>query len=392
MNSAALRLQIEQALSNKIPSALSVRPHIERERVPCGMSEVDALMQGGFPLGAITELVGVECSGRTTAALSLVSTVTRSGSVCAWVDVSDALDPETAAANGVNLDRLLWVRAATGRLPPSGLIQMTGSSSSFAVGPQQPAPGGSGSPHPRSEGRGMPEAIHGLLQAQPRSGAVPIKRRDKSIGTPGVPNRALLTPNQRIEQISSDRLPPRRGENALPHREPRCSEPQHEKRRTPSSNQSKAKPACIDQKNQLACLRSRPWDALDHALKATDLLLQAGGFSAIVLDLAGTSPEHSWRIPLATWFRFRAACERSRTILVLLTQYPCARSSAELVLNMQPGSFESMGNVVSAIQYRAEVHRQRLQQDHQKLVSIRKSPQRETAAAWQGKTSWAQPR
>ncbi|MDQ2834513.1 MAG: hypothetical protein M3Y50_12345 [Acidobacteriota bacterium] len=39
----------------------------------------------------------------------------------------------------------------------------------------------------------------------------------------------------------------------------------------------------------------------------TDLLLQAGGFSAIVLDLGSIAPEHVSRIPLATWFRYGAA-------------------------------------------------------------------------------------
>src|SRR5579863_10416038 len=67
-----------------------------------------------------------------------------------------------------------------------------------------------------------------------------------------------------------------------------------------------------------------------------DLLLQAGGFSAIVLDMAGIAPEHAARVPLATWFRYRAAVERTRASLLLLTQHSCAKSSAELLLRFGP--------------------------------------------------------
>jgi hypothetical protein len=35
----------------------------------------------------------------------------------------------------------------------------------------------------------------------------------------------------------------------------------------------------------------------DSALRATDLLLHAGGFSAIVLDLGSIAPEYALRIP-----------------------------------------------------------------------------------------------
>ena len=34
--------------------------------------------------------------------------MTLEGKVCAWVDVSDTLHPESAAAIGVDLSRLLW--------------------------------------------------------------------------------------------------------------------------------------------------------------------------------------------------------------------------------------------------------------------------------------------
>ena len=61
------------------------------------------------------------------------------------------------------------------------------------------------------------------------------------------------------------------------------------------------------------------WSRLDHALRATDLLLAAGGFRAIVLDMGDVPPEQARRVPLATWYRFRLQAEKSRTLLLLLT-------------------------------------------------------------------------
>lgn len=42
-------------------------------------------------------------------------------------------------------------------------------------------------------------------------------------------------------------------------------------------------------------------------IRTADLLLQAGGFSAIVLDMASLAPESVSRVPLAMWHRYRVA-------------------------------------------------------------------------------------
>jgi hypothetical protein len=51
-----------------------------------------------------------ECSGRTSLALSFLTRLTHAGKVCAWIDVSNSLRPESVAAAGVDLHHLLWVR------------------------------------------------------------------------------------------------------------------------------------------------------------------------------------------------------------------------------------------------------------------------------------------
>ena len=59
---------------------------------------------------------------------------------------------------------------------------------------------------------------------------------------------------------------------------------------------------------------------LEHALKATDLLIKAAGFGVVALDLVGVSPRLLQRIPIASWFRLRHGAEQSGTALVVTSQ------------------------------------------------------------------------
>jgi recombination protein RecA len=117
MSSAfALRAQIEAALANRIPSALTPTPRMIHPVAATGIQAVDKLLDGGLPLGAITDVVGSECSERTSFAHSFLAGMTQAEKVCAWIDVSDSLDPESVAAASVDLSRLLWVRCG---VPPT---------------------------------------------------------------------------------------------------------------------------------------------------------------------------------------------------------------------------------------------------------------------------------
>jgi hypothetical protein len=202
-----LRKQIESALAGRIPAALSPRPLRSPELIPCGVAEIDALLGGGWPLGSIVELtlprrptVRAGSSGRTTLALSTLAGLTRRGQCCAYVDASDALDPLSAAALGVELRRLLWIR----------------------------------------------------------------------------PQEAKT------------------------------------KLRKPSADF---------------------YQRLDRALRATDLLLNAGGWGAVVLDIGELPAAQARRVPLATWYRFRLQAEKSRALLLLLTPVACANSCAAVSLH-----------------------------------------------------------
>jgi len=193
---AAVREKIESSLAARIPAALSPRLHQAAELLPTGIAEVDALLEGGLPLGDLVEITGPTCSGRSTLVSSILAGATRHGAACAYVDVADTFDPLSAAAIGINLGCLLWVRA----------------------------------------GR--------------------TKISDKQV-----------------------------------------------------------------------------WASLDRALRATDLLLNAGGFRVIVLDMGDVRAEQVRRVPLASWYRYRLQAEKSQALFLLLVQTPCASSCASVVLH-----------------------------------------------------------
>lgn len=87
-----------------------LRRERERLRVDAGTPELNRCLAGGWPVGKVGEVVGVPSSGRTTAAVAAVAAATRRGEVAAWVEAGDAFDPPSAAAAGVDLQRVLWVR------------------------------------------------------------------------------------------------------------------------------------------------------------------------------------------------------------------------------------------------------------------------------------------
>jgi recA bacterial DNA recombination protein len=102
------RLAASPKLAGVMPaSRLEVRPM--PEMVSSGIREIDELA-GGLPRGCLSEICGPASSGRTSILLSMLAAVTRRQEVCALVDATDALDTVSAAAAGVELEKLLWIR------------------------------------------------------------------------------------------------------------------------------------------------------------------------------------------------------------------------------------------------------------------------------------------
>jgi len=80
-----------------------------REILLTGLPSLDAVIEG-FPRGAISEIIGPDSSGRTTLIHSLLAASTSHCEICAYVDADDSFDPVTAAAAGVALSQLVWIR------------------------------------------------------------------------------------------------------------------------------------------------------------------------------------------------------------------------------------------------------------------------------------------
>jgi len=99
--------QLDRTLTTTLPQ---VDPRDEHALAPSGISALDARLGGGFPRGQLSELVGPRSSGRTSLLLQMMAAATARGELVALVDALDMLDVESAAAAGVELDRLLWIR------------------------------------------------------------------------------------------------------------------------------------------------------------------------------------------------------------------------------------------------------------------------------------------
>lgn len=178
-------------LRNPIPhDLLGFRTPPAHEFVPAGFAGLE------LPRGAITDIFGPASSGRTSLLLSTLALATAREEVCALVDATDSLDPESAAAAGVALEKLLWIRCG---------------------------------------------------------------------GHPG------------------------------------------------------------------------------HALKAADLLVQAGGFGMVALDLGDVPADTARRIPLASWYRFRRAVENTPAVLVVVEREPSVKSCASLVVEAKQHEIEWSG-------------------------------------------------
>lgn len=82
---SAIRFQVESALAWKIPSALTPQPKVVRPVMETGIRPLDDLLGGGLSVGTVSELIGAECSGRTSVALSFLARITTANKVCAWI-------------------------------------------------------------------------------------------------------------------------------------------------------------------------------------------------------------------------------------------------------------------------------------------------------------------
>ena len=176
--------------------------------VPTGIAALDARLEGGLPRGHLSEVIGPRSSGRLAIVLSALAGATLRGEAVALIDTLDMFDPLSASANGVDFQRMLWVRG---------------------------------------------------------------------------------------EPCSSARV-------------------------------------------SLSCEYGTLQKSVDRAVKALNIVLQAGGFGVVVLDMGEVAPQAIKRLPYTTWLRLQRVIEGSDTACVLIGSEPIARSSGGVTVLLASGS------------------------------------------------------
>jgi hypothetical protein len=224
---SALRARrLDRTLTSAIPG---LDPSDEQAVGSTGLPTLDIRLGGGLPRGHLSEIAGPRSSGRTSLLLQIVAAATGRGELAAVVDALDMLDVASAAAAGVDLTRLLWIRGHV-------------------------------------------------------------------VTNPGL---------------------------------------------------------CRD-------LNQR---AMEQAVKALGLVLQAGNFGVVVLDFSDAPPDAVRRLPFTTWLRLQRMVEGTQTICVLAGTEPISRSSAGLSIKLQPHASVAArftGHLLDGLDFDVRVSRARM--------------------------------
>jgi hypothetical protein len=98
----------------------------------CGIAPIDQLIGGGIVRGRVSEIIGNPGAGRTSLGAAFAASITGGGEVAAWVDAAGSFDPESMAAAGVDLARLLWVALPAGNSASEGELSRAAAYGSHA--------------------------------------------------------------------------------------------------------------------------------------------------------------------------------------------------------------------------------------------------------------------
>ena len=115
--------------------------------------------------------------------------------------------------------------------------------------------------------------------------------------------------------------------------------------------------------------------ALEQAIRALALVLQAGNFGLVAFDAGEAPPEALRRLPFTTWLRLQRMVEGTQTVCVLVGPAPMARSSAGLTVRLgqtgragQAGRFAN--RLFKGLTTEARVIRARLRSQEDAVVDI----------------------
>ena len=109
LDRAAKVAELRALLQEQHPSA-QVLDAPEYGILPSGLVDLDRLLPGGLPRGAMSLFTGRSSSGKTGAALAYVADWTRQGGTVAWLHAG-GFSAGSAAQAGVDLRRVLQVRS-----------------------------------------------------------------------------------------------------------------------------------------------------------------------------------------------------------------------------------------------------------------------------------------
>jgi hypothetical protein len=90
---------------------------------------------------------------------------------------------------------------------------------------------------------------------------------------------------------------------------------------------------------------------IDRAFKAADMILHAGGFGVVVLDLCDVPLRDLNSIPLSYWYRFRLAVENTPTSLIVTGDQPLVKSCARVQLEVKRERLLWRGPVFEGIDF-----------------------------------------
>jgi recA bacterial DNA recombination protein len=104
---------LESLLQARHLDTTVLRAWLTEARAPAastGLPALDEALGGGWRRGELSELVGPRSSGCTSAMVQTMAAATARGEIVGLVDALDRFDPVSAAATGLDLSRVLWVR------------------------------------------------------------------------------------------------------------------------------------------------------------------------------------------------------------------------------------------------------------------------------------------
>ena len=175
--------QIEKDFGKGAVMRLGDRSELSIDAIPTGSLALDAALGiGGVPKGRIIEIYGPESSGKTTLALHILAEAQKLGGEVAFVDAEHALDPDYAAALGVNTENMLVSQPDTGEqaleitdaLVRSGAVDAIVVDSVAALVPKQEIEGEMGDTFVGLQARLMSQALRKLAGTISKTNCVVI--------------------------------------------------------------------------------------------------------------------------------------------------------------------------------------------------------------------------